>query len=373
MALALAWTMIGALIDFLKRQEKISYLVFILSATLLTFTRIEGIALLGVSLILIFKNSEAKKYLQKRLLPFVIFPILVFLSAFVWNFILDINFYREIAKAVFGTLLGKEAGIEALEKTNSLPNYYILKIFYLYGILGFLIFGAIGTARCFFRKNYTALIPFFVVFPTFIYLISSNISLDQPWMLRRFTFSILPVAIFYTTFLLYEWKTTLQKHSKNFFWILPPILVALGLILMNIPSFSNFIFYSDNKNLLAQTEKLSNNFTNEDLVLLDKNTSGDGWSMLSGPMSFLFKKNAVYFFNIEDLKKIDYAKFKNVYLIVPDAESALDIGKITNRKLIFYKKYSLQTNRLNVLSSDLTTYPQKNQKEITGTIYIVKN
>jgi hypothetical protein len=376
MALALAWTMIFALVEFLKRQEKLSYSLFLLSAVLLTFTRIEGIALLGISLFLIFKNQEARNYLKKRLLFFVIFPIIIFLFAFALNFFWDLNFYREIGKAILGTITKKENGLDIIEKTSVLPSFYLLKIFTLYGILGFLLFGAIGVIRSFFRKNYFVLTIFFVIFPTLIYLIDANISMDQPWMLRRYVFSILPAAIFYTTFLLYEWRMEMLKNGRGFLKTFPPIIIAAVLILLNLPSFSRFVLYSENKSLFAQTEKLSNNFTNEDLVLLDKNTAGDGWAMLSGPMSFLFGKNTAYFFNINDLKKIDYTKFKNVYLIVPNDESAVDIGEITNRKLIFYKNYAISINKLDTLNKEnyaLLTYPEKIQKEITGTIYIIRN
>ncbi len=68
--------------------------------------------------------------------------------------------------------------------------------------------------------------------------------------------------------------------------------------------------------------KVSYGFTSQDLFLVDRMSSGDSFAMLSGPLDFKEKKNAVYFFNPNDLQKINLEKFGNVYLITSEENVA---------------------------------------------------
>jgi hypothetical protein len=46
--------------------------------------------------------------------------------------------------------------------------------------------------------------------------------------------------------------------------------------------------------------------------------TGDPWTMLPGPMMSLFGKNAVYFINPDDMKRIDLGKFDRVFVLLPE-------------------------------------------------------
>jgi len=143
------------------------------------------------------------------------------------------------------------------------------------------------------NKKYELLTIAFISLPVLIYLINPSISSDHPWMLRRFVFVVLPMAILYSVLFLDKF------FSRKIF----TSIILFLLLVMNLIVFIPYISRADNENLLSETQSLSHNFTNADLVLVDRDASGSGWSMVTGPMSFLYGKQAVYFFNPSDLAK----------------------------------------------------------------------
>ena len=50
---------------------------------------------------------------------------------------------------------------------------------------------------------------------------------------------------------------------------------------------------------------------------MDHLAAGFGWSLISEPLSAIYNKQAVYFFNADDLKYIKKDNYKNIYLIAP--------------------------------------------------------
>lgn len=375
MALALVWTLIFSLVHFLKKPTGLSYATFAVSAMLLVFTRIEGVAILLTSSLLIFYTKPARAYLKKDTSRLIAVPLIIFSIIFAINTFIDINFYREIVKALLNSLIGRESGIDLLEKANAIPPLYNLRIFILYGIMGFLVLGAIATIKLLRTKNYASLIPLFIVAPTLVYLIDSHISLDQPWMLRRYLFSIVPVALIYSVILLSQWWMTAHGKSQKILLRSAVLAIIFLLFACNLNASARFFTYSENRGLLEQSKQLSASFSANDLVLLDRNVTGDGWAMISGPMSFLWGKNAVYFFNAGDLDKIDYSAYEQVYLVVPNASSQLNTATITNHDLVYYRPYHLHAERLDALHAttpNSVNFPSKVSKDITGSIYIIK-
>ena len=101
--------------------------------------------------------------------------------------------------------------------------------------------------------------------------------------------------------------------------------------------------------------------------------------MITGPMNFMFGKQAVYFFNPSDLGKIDIGKFTDVYFIIPD--SGIDFYQKSDilKKLIFKKDYSISTVAMNIpemtksqaVDSNISLHPIR-EITIQGKIYLLK-
>ena len=375
MALPLVWMTILSLMLFLKNQRRLYYLVFLSSAFLLCFTRIEGIAFLVASIVVISLNEKANAFIKEKTTTRFLLPALLLLMAFIANIYIDAYFYKEILKALLPSVTSPQAKYLGEIKNSVLPNFYTEKIFYLYGLLGFFIVGAISTVFHFWKKEFYKLVPFFVILPTLIYFFDSQITPDHPWMLRRFSFSIVPAAIFYTGIFLGAWleKTDRTKKTSSKLSILAVLIMTL-LLAMNLPAFLKYVTYAENRDMLSQTQAISSKFSSNDLILVDRQASGDGWSMLAGPMSYLYGKNAVYFFNNQDLAKLNTSAFSNVYLITSNEQAPFYRSSTIGGKLTQVDEYTINTSRLDIQQSntlDKVLLPEKKAISISGKIFKV--
>lgn len=375
MALPVAWLAITALMLFLKNPRTLSYAVFLLAMSLLCFTRIEGIAFFIVSFAVVFFNQNTRDFIKHHSMKRFFIPMILLAIFFLADMFTDIYFYKEIAKALFPSISLPKATYIGQADNNDLPRFYTLKIFYLYGLLGFFIVGAIGAFTNFWKREFYKLVPFFLVAPTFIYLFDTQISPDHPWMLRRFMFSLLPVAIFYSGLFLGQFFEEKSSDKKGYATKIMSAIVIVILLAMNMPAFSKYLTFSENKNLLSQTQALSSRFSSNDLVLIDQQVSGDGWAMISGPMNFLYGKNAVYFFNIQDLARMNLNDFDNVYLISPNSQTAFYLASTIGNRLTEVQDYNLTTTKLNIEPANplkKILLPEKKEINISGKIFLIK-
>jgi hypothetical protein len=331
--------------------------------------------LLVSSIIVIALNKDARTFIRNKTTTRFFLPLIFLLGAFFANIYVDVYFYKEIIKALLPSIVLPQAKYLGEVSNNILPNFYTFKIFYLYGLLGFFIVGASSIISSFHKKEFYKLVPFFIVIPTCVYFLDSQITPDHPWLLRRFMFSLLPVAIFYTGLLIGRWLEK-KPHEKNVqLHKISAVLIIMILLAMNLPSFLKYVTYIENKGLLAETRTLSSKFSPNDLILIDQQASGDGWSMLAGPMNFLYGKNAVYFFNNQDLAKLNTSSFSNIYLISPSEKVPLYLNSTIGSKLTETYNYSLSTTRLDIEQAntlDETVLPEKQEISVTGKIFLIK-
>ena len=357
MALAFIWMGILQLILFLKERRAFFFFPLLAIFSLMAFIRIEGMALLAMLIIIMLSDKSARNFLTADKMKRMCLPVLFFIAVFILNFIVNFSFFNEIAKAVLKNPAQTGAAKSLLNTAN---------IFLIYGIAPYLIFGTIGLIYFIVKKKRLELLLFVLILPLFFYLISPRISSDHPWMLRRYAFAILPALVFYTAlWLAYYFKGKKQQLAGIIFVIL---------LLLNIPVSLKYFAFSENKNLLKQTESLSQNFSAADLVLIDRLASGDGWSMLSGPMSFLYGKNAVYFFNPNDLDKLNLEKFDKIYLITPDERTFFYKNSVMGNKIVFFKNYQLETVRLKTFNKNKKNIPlpEKERAKISGKIFEIR-
>lgn len=358
MAMALLWLGIIELVQFLREPKMLNYYLALFSFGLLFFARLEGIAFLIFAMIIILIFSRRSDFWKDLKVKKIIAPASIFILFFFFNLNRNFYFYKEIAK----TLL--TPGKTLLQTTLHLGGYlsnisYTGRIFAVYGLITFLIIGLIGIGFFIRQKNWKILIPFFVVLPSFIYLLDPNISADHPWMLRRFSSAILPSLMLYAFLFL---ESYLTEKKKRYF----PAVLGIIFLLSFYP-FAKFASFSENQGLLESTQKLSQNFGPNDLVLVDRLASGNGWSMPTGPMSFLFGKKAVYFFNPNDLTKIDLAKFDRIYLVVSDGNVSFFANSVIGPRLVNPKDYTLDSSRLD--TNELVRLPHAESFQTTGKIF----
>ena len=357
MALALVWLGILSLVLFLKKKNDFYFFSTVAALGLLAFTRIEGFLMLAMLIIILVLNKESRAFLASYKLKRIIFPLIFLAIVFLPEFFINFPFFKEMGKGIF-SFFGNNI------RSNEMPFagklVYNGKIFFIYGIIQYLVLGSWGVVYFLKRKEHLKLVPFILVSPIFFYLFDANISSDHPWMLRRFVFAVVPALIFYTSLFLFHW---LNKEKKQLLFV-----IFSFLIIFNFTIFFKFAFFSENKGLLSQVQKLSLNFSKNDLVLVDRLSGGDGWAMISGPLSFLYGKQAVYFFNPDDLAKINLEKFDKIYLIVPEENVNFYQQSDLKNRMKFYRDYIFNTRRLDIGNSN-TRLPGIITAEVKGKIF----
>jgi hypothetical protein len=99
---------------------------------------------------------------------------------------------------------------------------------------------------------------------------------------------------------------------------------------------------SENKDLLPQIKEISQNFGPRDLILVDRLATGSGWSLASEPLNSIYGRQAVYFFNADDLKVINQSRYDNIYLITPFTEEKTwysDTSKTMDKTVFMNNNY----------------------------------
>ena len=106
MALALVWLGIVSLYFFLKNERKeFYYFSTLVIFTLLAFTRIEGFFILAMVTFLALANKETRRYIFSSKMKFFFLPIILFLAVFLADFWVNINFFKEIGRALLENIL----------------------------------------------------------------------------------------------------------------------------------------------------------------------------------------------------------------------------------------------------------------------------
>lgn len=375
MALAFLWFGIYAFIIFIREQTKASaaekknsrfyLLASFLSLGLLAFARVEAIAFLAVIvLILIFRYKNWKNLLFAIIGKKILLALAVIAALYLLNIFINNQAYITIAKGLLHPIASQQNGGGLL-----LSAYYLLRVFMAYGLFVFIFLGIFGFLYFCRREKFVFSLPFLIILPNFLYLISPNISADHPWMLRRFVFGIIPVCIFYTAIFLDRF------FAKRIYFYAASGLIALASLAVFIP----YLAVSPNKNLLPQINDISQNFDDSDLILVDREATGDGWAMMSGPLNFLYGKQAVYFFNPKDLAKLDLSKFSNIYFIIPYRSLALWEKYVTPCQLSQVKDYKVENETLSLVAGDKqeilrspVELPEAGSATVSGTIYLYK-
>lgn len=366
----LALTLFTLLALYLVRtfQEKSATtpLIALALASFFAFTRIEGLLFFLITLGILSFAPAMRSVWKSKSLAYILAPVLIFTLLFLRNIFLNLPFYKAIAKAglrkwqaLFETCINDCASGEAISLWHTL---------YTYGFFPVLIIGSVSVILFIKRRHVLALIPFLLALPTFFYLFSPSISLDHPWMLRRFIFSIYPSLLFSAIVGIAIIQIFLtQKYPGHLLFkrhFYASILLST-LLLSQLPFALQYSGFSENRGLLEQTSVLAEHFNSHDLVLVDRLVTGDGFVMIPEPLNFFGHTNAVYFFNPQDLATLDISSFQNIYIIVSQDEINRYIEAFAPR-LTPIAASTFTTERL--LATDDSTLPTRTQ---TTTPFVV--
>jgi len=334
---SLAWFALYLLIRYLKSKRFTRFKVIFIPLLLMIFVRIEALAII-FALLLIMIGKDFNHLRQARYQFFFVLSAFIFFAA-LW---IEPNFFINALKGVL-EISGLNANAipesrETLLIKKLIPddwmNFYSLKIWFSYNLLPFFImagaflvvfFRSVLKRMKFGNERAWIITPFLFFSPTFIYLIDANISLDHPWMLRRWIFAIIPLLFLYSVLFLFY----LRQKNRFLFRLIAVFAIVGNLSLFTIFSsktpggWTNFLTFSQNDGLIEQTQKLSKMFGKNDLLLFSQKSSGSGWSLMAEPMRNVFNRQAVYFFSEKDFADLDHDDFDEIYLITSEEEEFL--------------------------------------------------
>lgn len=362
------------LLSFFEEKKIFFHHLSIISASLLAFTRIEGFAIFGITLVLLFHNKYSRIFWKQHFWKNFFLPFSILLLIFIVDFITNLPYYTMIGKALFKFLhLTKQEGV-VTTITSTSPSLWSL--LFLYG-LGMIFILGIASILFFVReKKWLLLVPTLLALPTFIYLIDPHISPDHPWMLRRFFFSLFPVLVFSAVIgiaSLFSQKESFPLKSpkgKSFFFL---TLLFSVLVIIQYPAFMYGFSLSENRGLKEQVLSFSETFLDTDLILVERNATGNGFAMMTGVAQYLTGKNFVYFFNPNDLSILDMTGYTNVYLLIPERDQlryTLPFGnRLSFQKTVIFKTEQLENNSEKV-STLFPLFPEKIIKETRNSLYL---
>ena len=334
---SLAWFSLYLLIRYLKDKRFLKFKLIFIPLILMLFIRIETAAIIFTLLLIMIGKDYSHLKQAKYQFFFVLSGIMLLVLV-----LIEPNFFINAIKG-FSEISGLNANAmpESRESTlmgklipDDWKSFYALKIWFNYNILPFFIMSA-AFLIVFFRSvwknmrfgNQKALLvlPFLFFLPTLVYLIDANISLDHPWMLRRWLFAIIPLSFFYSILFLFY----LKQRNRLVYRLITAFAIIGNIAIFTIPPQTtqgillNFFTFSQNEKLFKQTQDLSRLFGEDDLILLSQKSSGSGWSLMAEPMRNIFGQQAVYFFNPEDYAKLDRDDFDNIFLVTTEEEEFL--------------------------------------------------
>lgn len=189
-----------------------------------------------------------------------------------------------------------------IETTGTVPQYapppwemryhfpqFMASIFDQYGLLLVLLTIPLLFILLTKNKEKTKLIQygfiFFIMLPQLTFLLRPDIALDQPWMLRRFLYTVIPmIYIFFVSFIAFFFKKS------------PRVAIAIGILIAsaNLAQSFQFFFHNEGRGFIKQAGVLSGQFTSNDRIFVDQYASGE--MKIADPMYFLFQKNTYWLY-----------------------------------------------------------------------------
>lgn len=358
--IALLWSTTALYIALKKNPHAITLFTLFITLALVFFSRIEGVWFFMIFLFLLLRDRTIRTFIMSDLWWRGLFPLTTLFAVSCAVAVMNFPFLYTMAQVFVKTTDGHVQASSFMEELS-----YLFSVYAIYGILVPLILTAVMSAIAIKYKKYRfTLLPIMIVLPLFSYYLFPHISGDHPWMLRRFTFALLPATLLTSIFLF-----AILAQKKRPYRITAYTIIVI-LFLTNIPSFISFFSYAENTTLTSQIHQLAQKFNDNDLILVDKNVAGNGWAMITNPLQSLEHKHAVYFFNPSDYEKIDTGSFDHVYLITPRENEATYLNTLS-AYMYRIDDYTLTVNQLDITTEESfpSHFPHKKIHTIHGTIY----
>lgn len=396
-SMALIWFgILCFLIAYEKKENK--YLVAsILSFGLFLHTRVEGIAIFGmfilITVLLHFFWNEKWIFTRKHVILLLAISLhFICYSVYILPFYFPV--YSDVLRH-FGLLTTPPSLTVETVNPSALRYHFtdfvfrMLSKYNLYWVILFIPLTILTCLHSKYKNSKVILMIFLLVAPIFIYLKTPFVTLDQPWFLRRYIFTILPAAFLFTAIFLFK-----VLDTKKYRLIL--ISTINLIIIINLATAAPIILHREYTGMINNVEDISSKFSENDLILVDRYATGN--YKLADPMYCLFNRYALWvgcqgdWCSMDELRlRADFTAFPDIYILT-SSESTWLISQFPNESLelvfeksVKYKELEWTVNLIHLpgrppdmydinysIVKDLIGVPQKiNEKEYLIQVYRV--
>ena len=102
--------------------------------------------------------------------------------------------------------------------------------------------------------------------------------------------------------------------------------------------------------------------------MVDQLATGDKYEMMADPLNSIFGKNAVYFFNHQDLEKINTTQYSRIYLLAPTDKQEYYQKIFSKESLVLIDKYEVKSDRL-ISEKSPFALPRRETQIVQGLIF----
>lgn len=370
----LAWPMFTLLsfliIHWLDTRSRLTYILVWLAALFLAFTRIEGWAFLAISgTILVFSPSAVafRKNPTGKQLSLILLPIIAILTAI--NLWINFAFFRSLGRTLYREWFASSQNpFGSTSPGWGSGHQELWSLLWLYGLAPIFIIGFLGGLILWKRKKWLVLTPLLLALPTCLYFIDPHISNDHPWLLRRFAFSLWPALLFTAIIATVRVGDFLRQRTPQNLTarLFTPALLTF-FFLSQVSVLSGFLFHREHADLIQSLAPIAEHFGPRDLVLVDRLSSGNPWTLLAGPLETIYGTNAAYFFNMDDLDRLPLDRFDRVFLLI-NTDSALPILDRFGNDLNVIYAYQLTPEHFEYVNKSEAHFPKWQTDDIYGFI-----
>ena len=265
MAFFLLWFLILSLFFFIKTKKNYFLVSLFLSSWLFSFARNEGLFIQIPVLILFTTILLIRKIIPLKKIFFIsiIYFFLIILSFFITNSFSPLNKNPEVSATIAGLTTQQLPESNLIRLGDRLP-FFVFQMnskqnlsLVIYSFLLVIILIIISKKKVLKDKIlYIYLLG--IISVEFLKLIKPNVTLEQPWMYRRYFYALLPFG--YLSLLILLNKLISQKIL---------VFIFCSLLTINIVLSSKIINLKNNWSITGKIEKLTQNITTKDFVIID--------------------------------------------------------------------------------------------------------
>lgn len=221
-----------------------------------------------------------------------------------------INYQKLLFWIILGMVVLFELGIFILAKLDNLTwvfyrTQYVLENFVFYFLFIYIFIILFGLRKKIFTNQ--EFILTIILLPAFLFILEPNIALDQPWFMRRFYPTLIPLFIMLSVVVL----TRLNLKRKKLVYLVS-FLILIGLIFNK-----SIIFAVEHKGIRNQLEEFNSRFPSDSLILMNP---GWSWQKIALLQHYFYGYNALPNFDLytnEEFKK----DLPNLVIRYPDWET----------------------------------------------------